>query len=123
MANCFDKTVGILRTVGTWRAMSLLVLMLLAGCSGTTESGGQDFMATGTITGPDMRRCVHPCCGGWFIEIEGKRYRFFELPEGSGINLNSEHLPIDVELNWTAFEGALKECAGDAITITAIEKL
>ena len=50
------------------------------------------------ILEPDYRMCV--CCGGWFIKIDNDTLRFYELPSDCNIDLNTETLPIEVELNW-----------------------
>jgi len=45
-----------------------------------------------------MAMCA--CCGGYFIEIEGTKYRFekSELPDG--FTFEDNELPLTVELNW-----------------------
>ena len=101
-------------------------LLFLSACSGSTETGEESFMATGLITRPDFRRCAHPCCGGWFIEIGEQEYRFFELPEGSDIELawNEDNFPIKVRLNWSDFEDDTHDmsCTDDLIVIEKIER-
>ncbi|MCB0711451.1 MAG: hypothetical protein KDD67_03885 [Ignavibacteriae bacterium] len=110
----------------TWKKWSFALLgtllssVLLATCSGIT---GENTISNGTITGPDYRRCVSPCCGGWFIEIEGETWRFLELPEGSGINLNVENLPMEVTLNWRVSDLQKEHaCGSQVITVDAIKK-
>lgn len=53
---------------------------------------------TGTIIGPDLADCV--CCGGYFIEIEGTRYRFEKGNLPGSFTFNEDQLPLQVELNW-----------------------
>lgn len=74
-------------------------------------------MDQGTITGGDYRKCM--CCGGWFIKIKNDRYRFYQLPEKSGIDLKEEKFPLEVQLNWEKDTAA---CLGDEIIILEIEK-
>lgn len=69
------------------------------------------------ILEPDYRMCV--CCGGWFIKIDNDTLRFYELPSDFNIDLNTETLPIEVELNW---EKDKNDCLGDEIIIDAIRK-
>lgn len=76
------------------------------------------WMDQGTITGADYRKCM--CCGGWFIEIKNEPYRFYKLPEKSGIDLQEEKFPLEVQLNW---EKDTSACLGDEIIILEIEKL
>ena len=105
----------------------LLSMMLLVSCSGSTGSGddstGQEWRSHGEITGIDVRRCAHPCCGGWYIAIDGTKYRFLKFPDGSNPSLQNyrpEDFPIPVKLNW---ESAAREgCAEDLITVLAIER-
>ena len=60
-----------------------------------------EFQSEGTITGPDMRLCPSPCCGGWDILIDSVNYTFSELPENSGIDLNNEKFPLKVRVVWS----------------------
>lgn len=91
--------------------IALIILSMTIGC------GKDDPNNYGQITGPDMSLC--PCCGGWFIEIEDETYRFFNLPENSGINLTNESWPIYVELEWVKDGNG---CMGDEIFINSIRK-
>lgn len=73
---------------------------------------------TGTITGADMALCA--CCGGYFIEIEGARYRF-EKSELPNFTFDDKQLPMKVELNWELKKEA---CTGyNWIKISDIRKL
>jgi hypothetical protein len=56
------------------------------------------FENTGTITGADIAMCA--CCGGYFIEIEGTRYRFEKSELPTNFTFDDNQLPIVVELNW-----------------------
>lgn len=107
--------------------IALISTMLLASCSGSSGSGDegtdQEWRSHGEITGIDVRRCAQPCCGGWYVTIEGSRYRFLKFPEGSDPALQSyrpEDFPIPVRLNWESVTG--ERCAEDRITILAIER-
>lgn len=77
-----------------------------------------NYMNYGKITGEDYRMCA--CCGGWFITIESKIYRFYNLPDSCGINLQQETYPVFVELDWAVPE---KPCMGDIITVKRMRKV
>tara|TARA_B110000483_G_scaffold232221_1_gene299502 strand:+ start:28 stop:327 length:300 start_codon:yes stop_codon:yes gene_type:complete len=77
----------------------------------------ENYMNQAKILEPDYRMCV--CCGGWFIKIDNDTLRFYELPSDCNIDLNTETLPIEVELNW---EKDKNDCLGDEIIIDAIRK-
>jgi hypothetical protein len=81
------------------------------------DPGNNDAMSEGIITGPDLRYCMN--CGGYFITIDGSKYRFYELPKGSDIDLNNAKYPINVDLRWTKNSGY--ESSG-LITIQNIRK-
>jgi hypothetical protein len=78
------------------------------------------FTNLGKITGYDPRKCPSPCCGGWYIEINNKTYRFFALPENSNLYLGFDSLPIYVLVSWKKYENG---CAGDEIVIDYIKKI
>lgn len=77
------------------------------------------FFNQGKITGYDSKHCPSPCCGGWYIEINNKIYRFLNLPENSNLNLGFESLPIDVLVRWKKDDNG---CLGDEILIDYIKK-
>lgn len=56
--------------------------------------------STGLILGYDPAMCM--CCGGWIIQIEDsdEPYRFYNLPDNSGIDLEHAIFPISVEFSW-----------------------
>jgi hypothetical protein len=56
------------------------------------------FQSTGIITGSDMRMC--PCCGGYFIEIDGTQYNFDEATCPDNFTFEDNQLPMDVDLDW-----------------------
>lgn len=87
------------------------LLTILVGCS------KEESMDYGQITGPDMSLCF--CCGGWFINIDGNTYRFFDIPENSNLDIENETFPINVRLDWNNDEN---QCMGDEIVISAIKK-
>ncbi len=58
----------------------------------------EKFQSSGTITAPDMRMC--PCCGGYFINIEGTQYNFDKATLPDNFTFDDNQLPLDVELNW-----------------------
>ncbi len=96
----------------------LTIVMLLASCI-TDDPGnpGREYKSSGSITGYDMRECA--CCGGWFINIGGERYRFQSLPAGSSLILDHAQFPIEVLLDWEKVE---KPCLGDEINVIRIKK-
>ena len=85
--------------------MGLLIvlgLLLLTTCNSDDDNNEMEFESTALISGFDMALCA--CCGGWIIDIDGEESenRFSELPQNSGINLETAEFPISVKLNWTA---------------------
>lgn len=97
----------------------LFIVSLLIGCSnptGMTESSG-------TITGVDYRKCASPCCGGYFIEIDGVdgTYRALSFPEGSDLDLSNENFPIRVRLEWSKDVSGLT-CSESVIVVKTIER-
>lgn len=93
----------------------LFVLIILASCS--NDDKVKTYKSEGKITGYDYTLCA--CCGGYFVEIENKIYRFpDEFPNKE--NLDLENLPIDIKLDWELKKDA---CIEDVITISAIEQI
>jgi hypothetical protein len=91
----------------------LLLILLFWGCEKTK------FESTGTITGADMAMCA--CCGGYFIDIEGTRYRFEKSEIPNKFTFDEEELPLRVELNFDLKTGG---CSGfNWIKISKIRKL
>jgi len=70
-----------------------------------------------TITGPDRSMCA--CCGGWFIDIGNKTYRFYDLPENSTLDIKNANFPVRVELQWRKDKAG---CKGDEIIVEKIKK-
>jgi len=97
---------------------SIIVLIgcLLWGSCRKCDDNARAFRSKGKIGAADYRKCS--CCGGYFISIDKVEYRFFELPEGSGIDLEKDARPIHVELNWQV-QGS---CGEEIIRIDAIRK-
>ncbi|MEI6061308.1 MAG: hypothetical protein WCR72_11410 [Bacteroidota bacterium] len=56
------------------------------------------YRSTGTITAQDNGMC--PCCGGYFIEIEGTDYRFEKGSLPGNFTFEDSQMPVVVELNW-----------------------
>ncbi|MGA2822780.1 MAG: hypothetical protein ABSE72_04570 [Bacteroidales bacterium] len=96
------------------KPIMIFFIFLLAIMSCKKE---KHLMNEGKITGSDPRECI--CCGGYFIDINKSTYRFYELPENSGIDLKNAKFPICVELDWKKVEPG---CIGDEIIIEEIEK-
>jgi hypothetical protein len=81
------------------------------------EKTDDDYMSNGVITGADFRECM--CCGGWFIDIDTNRWRLFDIPENSGIKLDTEKFPLNVRLDWKKKDSA---CMSDEIIVLRIRK-
>jgi hypothetical protein len=97
--------------------LALLIFSFAPECK--KKCGEEKFQSTGQIGDADLRKCS--CCGGYFITINGEQYRFFTLPAGSGINLETDPRPVNVHLNWhKETEGP---CASELIVIDAIRKM
>lgn len=73
-------------------------LILLACIFIALSCEKSQFENTGTITGADMALCA--CCGGYFVEIEGIKYRFTKSELPSGFTFDDNKLPLKVNLNW-----------------------
>jgi hypothetical protein len=58
----------------------------------------EKYESAGTITGADLSMCA--CCGGYFITIDGAKYRFDKLQLPDNFTFNDNQLPLKVELNW-----------------------
>jgi hypothetical protein len=101
------------------KLLILCALLLLFSCKKDGNcSGTKDASHSGVITSADMRMCA--CCGGYFIQIEGVTWRFFQesLPPNN-LQLTTENLPMKVRLDWAP---TAQGCMNDLITITKIEK-
>jgi hypothetical protein len=77
-------------------------------------------MSMGKITGPDPRMCPSPCCGGWFIQIDGLTYEFDSIPANSDIDLQKDPFPILVKLDWKLSDKL--SCPDKRIIIQRIKK-
>ncbi len=94
------------------------LLLILISCKVDKSSDVEDqFLSDGTITGEDYRDCA--CCGGWFIDITDSTFRFYQLPDGSNIDLTNETFPVEVRLDWHHDDNA---CIGDEIIVDKIRK-
>lgn len=92
---------------------------LLAAPSCKKHCGDGKFQSNAQIGEADMRKCS--CCGGYFITIDGQQYRFLTLPANSGINLETDPWPINVQLNWhRETEGP---CSNELIVVEDIRKM
>src|SRR5665648_658758 len=78
--------------------MKTIVFLLLISTLLIFSCEKEKFQSTGTITGPDMRMC--PCCGGYFIDIDGNQYNFDKTALPDNFTFADNQLPLDVELNW-----------------------
>ncbi|MGB0931084.1 MAG: hypothetical protein ACPGVB_09930 [Chitinophagales bacterium] len=97
--------------------MKQLLTLLLILSSFLSACEKEYTKDTGVITSPDSGYCG--CCGGWFIEIDAKTYRFRELPENSNLDLENETLPLHVKLHWKKDDGSCQ----NIILISKIKEL
>jgi hypothetical protein len=90
------------------------IMLSLVACK--KETGN---LYEGKITGLDYRKCVSPCCGGFYIQIGDSTYRSLDIPENSQLDLSPGNLPVNVVLEWQKVPNS---CGGDLITISYIRK-
>jgi hypothetical protein len=102
------------------KRLFFLLIVIAASFSACKKSSSINYKNTATITGPDLTMTV--CSGGYWIDIDGlsAKYRFRELPVGSGIDLSTATFPIRVKLNWHADGDPPSPCG--VIIIDAIAK-
>jgi len=76
------------------------------------------------IIGIDYRKCAHPLCGGYFIEINQDTLRFLNIPEKSDLGeLEFEkHFPIPVEVKWILPKDKLLKKAADLIEVKELNR-
>ena len=92
-------------------------ILIIPACTKDKSTDAENkFQSDGIITGADYRKCM--CCGGWFIDIADSTYRFYELPDGSSIDLRNETMPLEVRLDWHNND---KPCKG-IIVVERIKK-
>lgn len=95
----------------------LLYLLLLLGFF-ACQHDSSNYRSEGVITGVDYRYCA--CCGGWFFEIEGGKYRaYLSESDVQRLNLAENVYPVAVRLDW---EKQMNFCLGDEIVVTRIER-
>ena len=99
------------------RKMFIAVILLLSVFSCSLQEDENGFRSNGVITGFDSRECS--CCGGYFIEIQDSTYRFYDVPDGSRIDLEDPNFPINVKLDW---QKDPEVCLGDEIIVLRIEE-
>jgi hypothetical protein len=108
------------------KAILITCAFLLGFSSCQREINGElvwasgQFKTFGIITGPDMRMCPSPCCGGWYIKIDTITYGFDSIPRDSNFDLQNTTFPIFVKLDW---ERALNQCSNNRITIHRIVRI
>lgn len=88
----------------------------LPGCDKNNNAGCGNGYDTGRVIGFDASLC--PCCGGWFIEINGDTLRPYTLPDNFDAVLNHSTLPVEVCLKWTYNPG--KPCKPNLIEVKEI---
>lgn len=97
----------------------IMVVLATALLFSSCDKDIHQYKDTGEITGPDLRLCASPCCGGWIIKIKETFYGFDQLPPGSDINLQTAKFPIKVKLDWKA----TGLCNNTRIIISKIKKI
>jgi len=94
--------------------LSFVLLICVAACEDDTNP----YESEGIIMGIDWRLCPAPCCGGYFIEIEGTTYLSNGIPNND-LDITPETLPIPVYLDWEIIDDNF-DC-GERILVSAIE--
>ena len=81
-------------------SLSVIILIgaLITACE-KEKDNEKKFESTGIIQGADLT--MTPCSGGWIIDFEEdeENYRFYSLPDGSGIDLATSTFPVKIKLN------------------------
>jgi len=75
-----------------------LIFLLLISTLLVFSCEKEKYESTGTITGQDIRMC--PCCGGYFIDIEGTQYHFEKSGLPCNFTFDDDQFPLNVELDW-----------------------
>ena len=70
-----------------------------------------------TIIGPDLSMC--PCCGGWFVDIEGQQLLMFDWPENARLQHENQTFPLPVKIVWEIPDNS---CRSDLIVVKDIRK-
>ena len=96
------------------KTLFLLTLLWILAC----RCDDLSLEAEGIITERDYRKCY--CCGGWFIEIDGKTW-LADLSEEQiiALDLDESKLPMPVELDWSIEE---KACLDNKILVEHIKR-
>ena len=104
--------------------ITIFISVILLNASPPGCDSSEKYMATGVITGKDMRMCM--CCGGYLINLNSNStemytdstYHFNEVP--AGIDLNEQaSFPVFVKLDYEKTQ----EYCGKGIKITRVEKM
>lgn len=76
------------------------------------------------VIGIDYRKCAHPFCGGYFIEINQDTLRFLDIPKKSNLGelAFETHFPIPVEVKWILPKDELLKKAADLIEVKEINR-
>jgi hypothetical protein len=70
-----------------------ILLTMLAGCKKESQ-----YQSAGIITSRSLEKCY--CCWGWTISIDGRRYKFNKIPDGSPVDLEKISYPTVVKIQW-----------------------
>ena len=96
-----------------------ILLLIIFSISIVISCEKTNFKNTGTITGADMAMCA--CCGGYFIDIDGNKYRFEKTELPSDFTFEDKQLPFTVKLDWDLKP---ESCSGfNWIKISKIRKI
>jgi len=98
--------------------MKAMVCLLMISALLVFSCEKEKYESIGTITGQDIRMC--PCCGGYFIDIEGTQYHFEKSELPGNFTFDDDQFPLNVELDWKLKTGG---CSGyNWIEISKIRK-
>ena len=93
--NCSHLILKCIKMKTKFLPVSCFIIICFVCCQ---KANNNDYQSNGIITEPDIRMC--PCCGGWYIQIDGSTYEFDSLPSKSNMNLQKDSFPILVKLDW-----------------------
>jgi len=98
---------------------TIIVLSILAACKKIENPPQDDGFSNGVITGEDLKMCS--CCGGFYINIDTARYRFYGIPDSLHFSLQNAVYPIPVKLKWKMKDNPCGKMS-DLIVVLQIKK-
>ena len=101
-------------------ASNTLVASSVSPASTESDIVDKTCSTYGIITGYDFRKCA--CCGGWFVNINQRTFRFLVPPSNTTLDLTNPKVtfPLAVKLNFKRDPNA---CLGDEILVSCLQKL